>query len=243
MNIHRRELLASTAWLLAGVGVARASVIIGQLPWAPNAGSPPALARPGDWHFFTADEAHTVEALADRIIPSDPDTPGGKDAGCAVYVDRQLAGPYGHAEGNYNRGPILQGMKNQGVQSASGPSKEYRDGIAALNRYTAAHHDGKPFAQLTAEDQDTLLKGLESGDIKLEGADGKKFFEQVVKDVQMGFFADPLYGGNRDMAAWKMIGFPGARYNYLDWIDRHNEPYPLPPVGITGRPAWKPGGR
>ena len=50
--------------------------------------------------------------------------------------------------------------------------------------------------------------------------------------MQTGFFADPIYGGNRDMVAWKMIGFPGARYNYLDWIDRHNERFPLPPVSI-----------
>ena len=47
----------------------------------------------------------------------------------------------------------------------------------------------------------------------------KAFFDQAVTDVQTGFFADPIYGGNRDMVAWKMIGFPGARYNYLDWID------------------------
>ena len=51
----------------------------------------------------------------------------------------------------------------------------------------------------------------------------------------MGFFADPIYGGNRDMCAWKMIGFPGARYDYRDWVGRHNERYPHPPVSIGGR--------
>ena len=50
-----------------------------------------------------------------------------------------------------------------------------------------------------------------------------------------GFFADPIYGGNRDMAGWKMIGFPGARYDYRDWVSRHNERYPYPPVSIQGR--------
>src|SRR5262249_39951198 len=73
-----------------------------------------------------------------------------------------------------------------------------------------------------------------------DGVDGKSFFEQAVKDVQMGFFADPIYGGDRDMVGWKMIGYPGARYNYLDWVDRHNEPFPLPPVSITGRAEWTP---
>ena len=51
------------------------------------------------------------------------------------------------------------------------------------------------------------------------------------------------YGGNRDMVAWRMIGFPGARYNYLDWVHRHNERFPLPPVSITGRAEWTPKSR
>jgi gluconate 2-dehydrogenase gamma chain len=69
---------------------------------------------------------------------------------------------------------------------------------------------------------------------------GGAFFKEAIDDVKAGFFADPIYGGNRDMVAWKMIGFPGARYNYLDWIDRHNERYPLPPVSMMGRADWTP---
>jgi gluconate 2-dehydrogenase gamma chain len=53
-----------------------------------------------------------------------------------------------------------------------------------------------------------------------------------------GFFADPIYGGNRDMAGWKLIGFPGARYDYRDHVGKHNQPYPLPPVSILGRGEW-----
>jgi gluconate 2-dehydrogenase gamma chain len=91
---------------------------------------------------------------------------------------------------------------------------------------------------LSDADKDRVLLGLESGEFKLDGVDGKAFFEQVVRDMQMGFFADPIYGGNRDMVAWKMIGYPGARYNYLDWVSRHNEKFPLPPVSMTGRAEW-----
>ena len=76
--------------------------------------------------------------------------------------------------------------------------------------------------------------------LKLEGVDGKAFFEQTIKDMQQGFFADPIYGGNRDMAGWRMIGYPGSRYNYLDWVHRHNERFPLPPVSMTGRADWTP---
>jgi len=97
--------------------------------------------------------------------------------------------------------------------------------------------------ELSEAEQDATLTALEHGDLKLAGADGQSFFAEVVADVQMGFFADPLYGGNRDMVGWKMIGYPGARYNYLDWVDRHNERFPLPPVGITGRAEWTPRSR
>jgi hypothetical protein len=53
------------------------------------------------------------------------------------------------------------------------------------------------------------------------------FFETLLQGTRYGFFADPIFGGNRDMAAWKMIGFPGARYDYRDWVERHNERYPI----------------
>jgi gluconate 2-dehydrogenase gamma chain len=54
----------------------------------------------------------------------------------------------------------------------------------------------------------------------------------MLQNTMEGFFADPLYGGNRNMASWKMIGFPGARYDYRDHIDKHNVRYPRPPVSI-----------
>jgi gluconate 2-dehydrogenase gamma chain len=181
-----------------------------------------------------------MEALADRVIPTDPDTPGGKDSGCAVFIDRQLAGPYGAQDGLYLRPPFMKGSVNQGPQSQGGPRQQYREGLAALDKTCRAKFGGKTFAELSGDDQDNFLRGVEKGDVTLDGADGKLFFAAVVKDIQMGFFADPIYGGNRDMAAWKMIGYPGARYNYLDWVSRHNERFPLPPVSMTGNIDWTP---
>jgi gluconate 2-dehydrogenase gamma chain len=242
MLVRRRDLLATSALMLLSVASSRATTIFGQLPWEPNAGNPPTPAKPGPWTFFNGAEGRAMEAIADRIIPPDPQTPGGKDAGCAVFVDRQLAGPYGRRDGLYVRPPFQQGAKNQGPQSEDDPAQQYRKWLAALDRAVGAKYSSKTFADLSDSDKDAVLQGLEKGDVKLEGADGKAFMEQVVKDVQMGFFADPIYGGNRDMAAWKMIGYPGARYNYLDWIDRHNERFPLPPVGLQGRAEWTPKG-
>jgi gluconate 2-dehydrogenase gamma chain len=235
----RRSLLLSTAALLISTSSrSTAKTIAGALPWEPNAGNPPVAAKLGPWEFFTAEEGRAMEALADRIIPPDPQTPGGKDSGCAVFVDRQLAGGYGAQEGLYVRAPFITGSNSQGPQSEGGPRKEYREGLAALDLACRAREGGKRFADLPDDRKDQILKDLEEGSLKLEGADGKSFFALAIKDVQTGFLADPIYGGNRDMAAWKMIGYPGARYNYLDWVGRHNEPYPLPPVSMTGRAEW-----
>jgi gluconate 2-dehydrogenase gamma chain len=243
LDICRRELLAGAAYFALGVSRSNATVIFDHLPWTPNAGSPPTAVTPGPWLFFTGDEGRTVEALADRIIPPDSETPGGKDSGSAVFIDRQLAGPYGRQEGLYVRPPFLKGAKNQGHQSDKGPAQQYREWLAALNGLCKAELGGKAFFELSATDKDRVLADLEKGELALTGTDGKAFFEQVVKDVQMGFFADPIYGGNRNMVAWKMIGYPGARYNYLDWVGRHNEKFPLPPVSMTGRAEWTMGTR
>jgi len=240
MRLRRRDLLTSTALLLSGLA-AHAEIISGQWPWRPDSGSPPRPITPGGWHYFTPDEGAAVEAIADRIIPPDPETPGGKDAGCAVYIDRQLAGPYGRQEGLYLRPPFVKGERQQGPQQQAGPALRYRTGLAALDKLCREEHGGKAFKDLADADKDDILSRLEKGDAKLEGVDGKDFFELVMKDVQEGFFADPLYGGNRDMVGWRMIGYPGARYDYRDWVSRHNERFPLPPVSIMGRAEWRKG--
>jgi gluconate 2-dehydrogenase gamma chain len=241
-GFRRRDVIAGSALLLVGRQLARGEIIAGQLPWHPGASAPPQPIQPGSWRFFTPAEAEAVEALADRIIPPDPQTFGGKEAGCAVFIDRQLAGAYGHREGLYVSGPFQPGTKEQGPQSSQPPSQLYRAGLAALDQYCRSEQAprGKDFARLTAAQQDAVLGAMESGSVHFEGVDTQTFFEQLLKDVQEGFFADPLYGGNRDMCSWKMIGFPGARYDYTDWVGRHNERYPYPPVSISGRPDWNP---
>jgi gluconate 2-dehydrogenase gamma chain len=154
-----------------------------------------------------------------------------------------LAGPYGRREGLYTSAPFLKGTKQQGSQSADGPAEQYRKALAEIDRYCRTNHGNKVFADLADAEKDAVLTDLEAGKIKFTSGDAEAFFEALLKDVQEGFFADPLYGGNRDMVAWKMIGYPGARYDYRDWVNRHNERYPLPPVSILGRPEWTPAAR
>jgi gluconate 2-dehydrogenase gamma chain len=234
----RRKVLGAMAVALAGSPLtANAATITGALPWAIDHVAPPAAAKAGGWQYFTPDEASAIEALVDRLIPPDPETPGGKDAGCAVFIDRQLAGPYGRADGLYTSGPFHDGTKEQGPQSPLDPAEHYRKALAALDQHcrTAA---GKPFKDLPDDQKDGIIAGLENGSVDLGGRKGS-FFKQLLKDTRQGFFADPIYGGNKDMAAWRMIGFPGARYDYRDWVERHNERYPLPPIGIADHPDWQ----
>jgi len=239
--INRRELLVGSAALLLTEKWSSAEVIAGKVPFNPSSASVQQAIDPVGWKYLTAEEALTLEAIADRIIPPDDDTPGGKSAGCAVFIDRQLAGGYGQREGLYVQGPFQEGSKQQGPQSDKGPAQQYRAALALIDRLARSRGSGQSFEQLTPEGQDAILRGIEDGSLTLDGLDGRKFFEDLVTDVQQGFFADPIYGGNRDMCSWKMIGYPGARYDYRDWVSRHNEPYPYPPVSLQGRRDWKPG--
>ncbi len=238
-QLNRRQLLASSAIaLLMGSRLAQATLLKGGMPWTPGFADPPTAVMPGGWHYFTAQEAAAVEAFVDRLIPPDPQTPGGKESGCAVFIDRQLAGPYGRNEAFYMMGPFQTGTKQQGPQSSATIAQQYRKALAALDGACRNKFSGKSFAALADERKDDVIKGLEDGSFKLDGFDAKTFFTQILKDTQAGFLADPIYGGNKDMVSWKMIGFPGARYDYRDWIDRHNQPIPLPPVGINNHPNW-----
>ncbi len=241
MSFRRRDILAAAALIIAAQRSGHAAVIEGRMPWRPRAGNPPKPAVTDRWLFFTAEEAESVEAIADRIIPPDPQTPGGKDAGCAHFIDNQLAGPYGSSEGLYRDGPFEKGTPQQGSQSALTPSGLYRQGLADLDHHCKGKYAGKTFATLPDETKDEVLGEMEKGSIAFTGQDSKSFFQHLLKDTREGFLADPIYGGNRDMCGWKMIGFPGARYDYREWVSRHNERYPHPPVSIQGRAAWTPG--
>jgi gluconate 2-dehydrogenase gamma chain len=234
----RRALLASTSMLLVAHAASARTLLGGTgLPWRPFAGDPPQPAKPGPWAFFTPEEGAAVEALVDRLIPPDPETPGGKDCGCAVFIDRQLAGAYGSAQGLYMSPPFLPATPEQGLQAPSTPARLYRRMLAALDGHCRDAYAGRTFGQLPDAGKDRIIAGMENGSLQLEGTSATPFFETLLQDTRYGFFADPIYGGNRDMAAWKMIGFPGARYDYRDWVERHNERYPHPPISIAGHSA------
>jgi gluconate 2-dehydrogenase gamma chain len=189
---RRLFLTSAVAFFFVGTTLARARTLAGGLPWEAGTATPPVVVRSGPWVFFTADEAAMIEAIVDRLIPSDTSGPGGKDAGCAVFIDRQLAGPYGRSEGLYTRRPFMPSAATQGYQLPDSPAARYRTGLRALADYIKSNFAGKSFHDLAPNDQDTVLKGLESGSIVLKDVKSAEFFSLLLANTQEGFFADPI---------------------------------------------------
>lgn len=192
----------------------------------------PAAPGPG---YFTAEEKSFLAAALERLIPSDELGPGAVEAGVGEFIDRQLGGPFGAARTWYMQGPWREGSDEQGYQLRLTPAQLYRVAIRDVDAYCRRIFGGRAFAQLDAAARDKVLHGLEGGAIELEGAPAKTFFELLWQNTQEGFLSDPVYGGNRGFAGWKLIGFPGPRYNYVAEIERYGERYTMPTVGLLGR--------
>jgi gluconate 2-dehydrogenase gamma chain len=249
-TIDRRKFLLGG--VAAGVaGVSSAAIHDGELGAPPHtyrgaipyqdgsADAPPEVSGAG-YVYFTPAEAAFIEAAVSRLIPDDPVGPGALEANVPFFLDRQLAGPFGRGDHYYLGGPWPKGTPEQGYQSRFNPAQLYRAAITAIDQYAGANFNGSTFSKLSTPDQEKVLKGLESGEAKLEGGvDAKSFFAMLLQNTKEGYFSDPIYGGNKDMGAWKMIGFPGAHYNYKEWVSRHGERVPYPTVGFKGRPGWK----
>lgn len=179
-----------------------------------------------------------MDALVARLIPTDDLGPGAREAGVVDFIDNQLAGSFGRGERWYMKGPFAVGLKTQGYQAEHPPAGLYRAAIAALDDHCRERFDGRAFAELDEEDQDALLGQLEDEELEFEGVSATAFFEMLQANTVEGFFCDPIYGGNRDMVGWRLVGFPGARYDYRDYLDHDGEPISIEPVGLAGRAAW-----
>ncbi len=162
--------------------------------------------------FFTAVEARVIQAASARIFPSDDSGPGATEAGVVVYIDRQLASPYGRDEHRYTKGPWIESIPEHGYQGKETPQEIYRAGIKRL---------GYDFADLSPAQQDQRLESIEE----------THFFQLLHGHTIEGMFCDPLHGGNAGLIGWRLIGFPGPVMSYRDEIDKY--------YGRAYRPAPK----
>jgi gluconate 2-dehydrogenase gamma chain len=179
--------------------------------------------------FFNSAEAAFIEAAVARLIPKDAEWGGAIEAAVPNYIDKQLAGAWGAGERLYGSGPWQPGSTSQGYQLPFTPAELFRAGISAINNELAQ----TSFAQLSAGQQDDYLKSLEGGGKDLNGVPSEVFFAHLWQSTIEGFFSDPVYGGNREMVSWRMIGFPGAYASYYDLVDQHGIKIDRPPMSLA----------
>jgi gluconate 2-dehydrogenase gamma chain len=197
--------------------------------------NPPGAAEehpPPAFVYLLPNEARFLDSAVARLIPADDLGPGAREADVVVFLDRQLASVWGAHGRNYRMGPWQEGTPQQGFQSPLTPQEIYRAGIADADAHCLKQH-GRIFAFLTAAVQDAVLRDMESGAADFESVSSRLFFAMLLRNVIEGFFADPMYGGNRDKIGWRLIGFPGvASADYPEHQARYNVAYRVGPVSI-----------
>lgn len=179
-DFSRRELLKR-----AGAASAAAAVP-GTFTEAAQSPAPAAPVRE-PLETLTQVEAETLEAVVARLIPTDANGPGAREARAAHYIDRALGG------------------------ALAGSRDAYRAGLAALDAH-ARGTKGRSFAQLPEADQDQMLTALEQNAVPGFAPPGSAaFFNLVLAHTLQGTFGDPYYGGNRNFVGWELVGYPGVR--------------------------------
>jgi len=177
--ISRRELLKRAS------AASAAAAVPGVLTEAAQAPAAPLRAEPLE--TLTQPEAETLEAVVARLIPTDSNGPGAREARAAHYIDRALGG------------------------TLAASREAYKSGLASLDAY-ARQAKGSRFSQLSESDQDELLSALERNAVPAFGAPGAAaFFNLVLNHTLQGTFGDPFYGGNRNFVGWDLLGYPGVR--------------------------------
>jgi gluconate 2-dehydrogenase gamma chain len=208
-TVPRRSFLKGAG----AAGTLAATALSGALPRAAEAQPAPAPApqptpQPEPLLTLTATEAAFLSAAYDTIVPADALSPSGTDCGLVTYTDRQLAGAWGSGARMYRNGPYLPTKPEYGYQLSLTPREYFGAGIKAANAWTTKTY-GKEFDRLSPADRAAALTRMEQGQAQFEGIEAKTFFEALLQSAMEGFFADPIYGGNRNKVSWRMIGYPG----------------------------------
>ena len=200
--------------------------------------------------FLDAHQRATIEAAMARIIPTD-DQPGAREAETVEFLDRYLSGlGFIYAKPDGSGFETLDGRRAEAWQSRIDILRaKYAAGVLDLDRRSRARFNAA-FVEIGPEQQDEVLRDVERGDDEpattlspayaIGGPTSSEpalqqtsteieldFFPLLVAHTRQGFYADPIYGGNKDCIGWQVIGFPGpsslmevftGRYNTLAWF-------------------------
>jgi gluconate 2-dehydrogenase gamma chain len=189
---------------------------------AAAASAPPPPIQPEPLLALNETEHAFIVAAVDTLVPADELSPSGSDCGVAVYIDRQLASAWGGGAKMYRAGPYLKGKPEQGYQLPLTPAQFMSAGIAAANDWSHKTY-GHDFDRLDAVKRVEAMKAMQEGKAEFANFSSRRFFARLHAMTMEGFFADPIYGGNRNMASWKMLGFPGLPATYAHVIDAYRD--------------------
>jgi len=135
------------------------------------------------YYFFSEEEAKTLIALCEQIIPADHD-PGATDAGVIHYIDNQMVKYFRkHQEG-------------------------YRRNLSLVNECSTQLH-GMPFYAINSDQQTDFMRHMQNSKLppdlwKPEGQ--KVFFDLVLEHTMQGFYGAARHGGNKNYMSYKMMG-------------------------------------
>jgi len=213
---------------LVGAGLAGTAVAAGLTQGTPAEAQAPvataAAAAPQAEPLLLLNETEHafVVAAVDMLIPADELSPSGSDCGVATYIDRQLASAWGGGAKMYRAGPYFKGKPEQGYQLPLTPAEFMTAGIAAANAWSHQTY-GHTFDRLDPDKRVEALKAMEEGKAEFANFSSRGFFARLLAITMEGFFADPIYGGNRNKVSWKMLGFPGLPATYANVIDAYRD--------------------
>ncbi|WP_431029959.1 gluconate 2-dehydrogenase subunit 3 family protein [Lysinibacillus sp. LZ02] len=170
--------------------------------------------------FFTNQrDFHVLSEATERIFPEDDLGPGAIKLGVPYFIDYQLAGAYGNNAKEYMQGPFYEGAPTQGYQSRLTRAEIFKQGVHKIEE-EAQKRFSMTFVKLEPEQMDEILTAFQKGEVEMAGIASSYFFTLLRSATLEGVYSDPMYGGNYDMAGWKMKNFPGHQMAYTQYIEQ-----------------------
>jgi gluconate 2-dehydrogenase gamma chain len=114
--------------------------------------------------------------------------------------------------------------------------------LASLDAYCEKTQKA-PFTRLSAAQQDEVLKALDTGKATdFTWPTAQAFFNTMRVHTIEGMFSDPVYGGNKDFAGWRLVGFPGAQPQFSAADMQSREAYGgTPMIGLQAQTPMRKG--